>query len=76
MLAATAMMASVEWIALKVVVSSRSCSRLLFPFIERIFADGNYQGAEMAASMAKIGTWKVEIVERPNIPRFEVLPKC
>ena len=35
-------------------------SRRLFPFIETIFADGGYQGPEVAAAVAKTGTWKIE----------------
>ena len=50
-------------------------SRRLFPFVERIFADGGYQGPKMAATVAKTGTWKLEIVKRTELHRFVVLPK-
>ena len=50
-------------------------SRRLFPFIERIFADGGYQGPKMAAVVAKTGTWKLRIVNRAELHRFVVLPK-
>ncbi|MBX6324282.1 MAG: transposase [Rhodospirillaceae bacterium] len=50
-------------------------TRRLFPFIERIFADGGYQGPRLAQRLAKTGPWLIEIVKRPDIPRFEVLPK-
>ena len=50
-------------------------SRRLFPFVERIFADGAYQGPVMATLVAKTGTWKIEIVKRTELHRFVVLPK-
>jgi transposase len=50
-------------------------SRRLFPFVEVIFADGGYQGPIMAAVTAKTGTWRLEIVKRNDVPRFEVIPK-
>ena len=50
-------------------------SRRLFPFVERIFADGGYQGPKMAAVVAKTGAWKLEIVKRTELHRFVVLPK-
>ena len=50
-------------------------TRRLFPFIERIFADGGYQGPRLARRLARTGSWQIDIVKRPNIPRFEVLPK-
>lgn len=50
-------------------------TRRLFPFIEVIYADGGYQGPKMAATVAQTGTWRLEIVKRNNVPRFEVLPK-
>jgi hypothetical protein len=39
-------------------------TRRLFPFIERIFADGGYQGPKATAAAARTGTWKIEIVKR------------
>lgn len=50
-------------------------SRRLFPFIETIFADGGYQGPKMAATVARTGSWKLEIVKRTELHRFVVLPK-
>jgi len=50
-------------------------TRQLFPFIELIYADGGYRGPKMAAVIAKTGTWRLEIVKRNDVPRFEVLPK-
>jgi transposase len=50
-------------------------TRRLFPFVERIYADGGYQGPKMAATVAKTGAWRLEIVKRNDVPRFEVLPK-
>jgi transposase len=51
-------------------------TRRLFPFIERIYGDGGYQGPKAATAAAKTGSWKIEIVERPaTTVGFEVLPK-
>jgi len=50
-------------------------ARRLFPFIERIFADGGYQGPKMAAVVAGTGAWQLEIVKRTEMHRFVVLPK-
>ena len=50
-------------------------ARRLFPFIERIFADGGYRGEKMALVVARTGSWKLEIVKRSNAAGFEVLPK-
>ena len=50
-------------------------TRRFFPFIEHIFADGGYQGSQLARRLARTGSWLIEIVKRPDIPRFEVLPK-
>jgi transposase len=50
-------------------------ARRSFPFIERIYADGGYQGPKMAAAITKTGTWKLEIVKRSDLHRFVVLPK-
>ena len=50
-------------------------TRRMFPFIERIFADANYQGPKLATALAKTGSWTLEIVRRNDVPRFEVLPK-
>ncbi len=51
-------------------------ARRLFPFIERIFADGGYRGEKMALVVAHTGAWKLEIVKRSDAAKgFEVLPK-
>jgi transposase len=51
-------------------------ARRLFPFIERIFADGGYRGEKMALVVARTGAWKLEIVKRNDAAQgFEVLPK-
>lgn len=51
-------------------------TRRLFPFIERIYADGGYQGPRVRAAAARTGTWKIEIVKRSDIAKgFVVLPK-
>ncbi|HEY0524384.1 MAG TPA: IS5 family transposase [Stellaceae bacterium] len=51
-------------------------ARRLFPFIERIFADGGYQGGTTAAAVKALGSWELEIVKRSDqATGFEVLPK-
>jgi transposase len=50
-------------------------TRRSFPFIEVIFADGGYQGPIMAESVARTGKWRLQIVKRNEVPRFEVVPK-
>jgi transposase len=51
-------------------------TRALFPFIERVYADGGYQGPRVRAAAARTGTWKIEIVKRSDIAnKFIVLPK-
>jgi transposase len=52
-----------------------SRTRALFPFIERIFADGGYQGPRAAAAAASTGSWLIEIVKRNELHKFVVLPK-
>jgi transposase len=50
--------------------------RRMFPFIERIFADGGYQGPVTAAAVQALGPWEIEIVKRSDqAVGFEVLPK-
>ena len=50
--------------------------RRLFPFIERIFADGGYRGPMTAAAVQALGPWRLEIVKRSDQAiGFEVLPK-
>ena len=50
-------------------------ARRMFPFIERIFADGGYAGPKMALVAWRTGTWRVQIVKRSDLTGFEVLPK-
>src|SRR5208282_5359168 len=50
-------------------------TRHSFPFVEVIFADAGYQGPIMAATVARTGKWRLEIVKRNDVPRFEVVPK-
>jgi transposase len=50
-------------------------TRRAFPFIEVIFADGGYRGPIMAETVASTGKWRLEIVKRNEVPRFEVVPK-
>lgn len=57
----------------KLVLNRRT--RRLFPFIERIFADANYQGPKLAKALAETGTWTIEIIKRNELHRFVVLPK-
>lgn len=47
-----------------------------FPSIVKIIADGGYQGPKMAAAVAAINReWVIEIVKRPELKKFVVLPK-
>jgi transposase len=51
-------------------------TRRLFPFIERVFADGGYQGPKAAKAAALTGSWIIDIVKRLNTAvGFEVVPK-
>ena len=50
-------------------------TRRLFPFIERIYGDGGYQGPKAAKAAAKTGCWTIEIVRSPTAVGFEILPK-
>ena len=51
-------------------------ARRLFPLVERIFADGGYQGVATAASVAAIGGWRLQIVKRSDQAKgFVVLSK-
>ena len=40
-------------------------ARRLFPFIERIFADGGYRGEKMARVISRTGVWKLERASDP-----------
>jgi transposase len=50
-------------------------ARRMFPFIERIFADGGYAGGKMALTVWRTGVWRLHIVKRSDATGFEVLPK-
>ena len=50
-------------------------ARRLFPFIERIFADGGYAGRKMAMTVWRTGAWSLQIVKRSDAAGFEVLPE-
>jgi transposase len=50
-------------------------ARRSFPFIDRIYADGGYQGPKMAKAVANTGAWRLHIVKRSDLHRFVVLPK-
>jgi len=45
------------------------------PSSSAIFADGGYAGEKMALVVWRTGTWKLEIVKRPDAIGFEVCPK-
>ena len=50
-------------------------ARRLFPFIERIFADGGYAGKKMALVVWRTGAWRLRIVKRSDVVGCEVLSK-
>ena len=51
-------------------------ARRLFPFIERLFADGGYRGPATAAAVRALGAWQLEIVRRSDRAEgFVALPK-
>ena len=51
-------------------------ARRLFPFIERLFADGGYQGPATAAAVRALGAWQLEVVKRSDPAQgFVALPK-
>ena len=50
-------------------------TRRLFPFIERVFADADYQGPRAARAAASTGRWVLEIVKRNELHKFIALPK-
>ncbi len=50
-------------------------TRRLFPFIEKIFADGAYGGDKLRKAMAG-AAWTIEVVKRSDTAKgFEPLPK-
>jgi putative transposase len=57
------------------------CKRLLaglkplVPRLELIWADNAYAGERLAAWRQQEGAWRLEIVRRNPVPRFEVAPR-
>lgn len=50
--------------------------RRRFPFVEVIFADAGYQGPRVRDAARRSGTWRVEIVKRPDSQKgFAVIAK-
>ncbi len=50
-------------------------ARRLFPFLEKIFADGAYGGEKLCEAMAG-AAWTIEVVKRPADQKgFKVLPR-
>jgi transposase len=49
----------------------------MYPFLEKLFADGGYQGAKFQSALTKIlPCLKTEIVKRSDLAKgFEVLPR-
>jgi transposase len=48
----------------------------LYPFLLKLFADGGYQGPRFQAGMkAACANVNLEIVKRPDLHKFVVLPK-
>jgi transposase len=49
----------------------------LFPFLQKLFADGGYQGPQFANAVVKIlPSLDIEIVKRPNAAvGFKIVPK-
>lgn len=39
-------------------------SRRLYPFVERVFADGGYAGDKLLAALSGKGGWTLEIIKR------------
>lgn len=50
--------------------------RRSWPWLRHVFADGGYAGEKLRAALARIGSWKIEIVRRSDkADGFEVLPR-
>ena len=47
----------------------------LFPWLRHLFADSVYNGPNLHNTLAKFGSWTIEIVKRIAPGRFEVLPR-
>ena len=46
----------------------------MFPFIERIFADGGYAGQKMALVAWRTGAWRLQIVKRSDAAGLSFAP--
>ena len=47
-----------------------------FPWLRHVFADGAYAGDKLAAALARIGQWTIQIIKRPDTAKgFEILPR-
>lgn len=47
-----------------------------YPWLRHVFADGGYGGDKLRGRLAKIGSWTLQIVKRPDHAEgFEVLPR-
>ena len=50
--------------------------RYAFPWLRHIFADGAYAGAKLEKALARLGTWRLEIIRRVDAAKgFKVLPR-
>ena len=48
----------------------------LYPWLRHLFADGGYAGPKLAKTIAKLGTWTLEIVKRSDFTKgFVLLPR-
>jgi len=53
-----------------------SAIRYSFPWLRHVFADSAYAGEKLAAALAKIGKWTLQIIRRSDRAKgFEVLPR-
>ena len=50
--------------------------RSAFPWLRHVFADGGYAGPKLMEALAKIGTWRLEIIKRSDAAKgFVLLPR-
>jgi transposase len=50
--------------------------RHLYPWLRHVFADAGYAGKKLRRALAKMGTWKLDIVRRSGAAKgFELLPR-
>lgn len=50
--------------------------RYAFPWLRHIFADAAYAGAKLEKALARLGTWRLEIIRRVDAAKgFKVLPR-